>query len=132
MTYLLDTNAWIKVLNPEGEAFKARLLAHEQLNVFLCDVVKAELLYGAYKSSRKEANLNRLRILFSEFNSWPFDGRAADIFGRLRSELEQRGEPIGPFDLQIASIAIANDAIIETHNVREFSRIEGLALENWE
>ncbi len=132
MNYLLDTNAWIKVLNPGGEAFKARLLTHEQPRIFLCDVVKAELLFGAYKSPRKEANLARLAILFSEFNSWPFDGRAADIFGRLRSELEKRGQPIGSFDLQIASIAMANGAVIVTHNVREFSRIEGLALEDWE
>jgi tRNA(fMet)-specific endonuclease VapC len=132
MNYLLDTNAWIKVLNPGGESFKGRLLAHEQASIFLCDIVKAELIYGAQKSSRKEANIARLGILFSEFSSWPFDGRAAEIFGRLRSELDRRGEPIGPFDLQIASIAISNGATVVTHNVREFSRIEELLLEDWE
>lgn len=61
-----------------------------------------------------------------------FDLRAAEIFGKIRTKLEAIGMRIGPYDLQIAAIALANDAILVTGNVREFSRVEGLRIENWE
>jgi tRNA(fMet)-specific endonuclease VapC len=94
--------------------------------------VKFELYYGAYKSQNKDKNLANLAIFFDEFVSLPFDGRAADICGRVRSELNKKGTPIGVYDLQIAAIAIANNLVLVTHNVGEFSRVEGLKYEDWE
>jgi tRNA(fMet)-specific endonuclease VapC len=94
--------------------------------------VKAELYYGAYRSSRLESNLELYREFFSEFVSLPFDGRAAEVYGRIRVQLERLGTPIGPNDLHIASITIANNLILVTHNTREFSRVEGLEIEDWE
>lgn len=69
---------------------------------------------------------------FSELVSLRFDGNAAAVYGRIRARLEASGTPIGPNDLQIAAIALANDLILVTHNTREFSRVEGLRLEDWE
>jgi tRNA(fMet)-specific endonuclease VapC len=108
------------------------LKQHPPEQVLLCDVVKAELYYGAYKSVHKEHNLAVLSVLFTQFASLPFDGRAAQVFGQLRIDLERQGRTIGPYDLQIAAIALANDAILVTHNVREFSRVSNLHLEDWE
>ncbi len=62
----------------------------------------------------------------------PFDGNAAEIYGKIRAQLERLGTPIGAYDLQIAAIALAHHLILVTHNTREFSRIEELEIEDWE
>jgi tRNA(fMet)-specific endonuclease VapC len=62
----------------------------------------------------------------------PLDDLAAEHAGRIRASLEARGKPIGPNDLLIAAIAVANRLTLVTHNVEEFSRVEGLDQEDWE
>jgi len=98
----------------------------------MCDVVKAELLYGAYKSTRVEQNLAKLELVFSLVESLPFEGKAAMHFGKIRAYLAQKGTPIGPYDLQIAAVARAQDLILVTHNTREFARVPDLKIEDWE
>ena len=132
MLYLPDTNVWIQHLNPVPSIAKTKLSSHSPAQIVLCDVVKAELYYGAYKSARREANLAVLATLFAGFGSLPFDGEAARISGEIRANLARKGTPIGPYDLQIAAIALANNCILVTHNTGEFSRIAGLKLEDWE
>lgn len=94
--------------------------------------VKSELYFGAYNSDRKEANLALLAELFSQFESLSFDDQAADVCGQIRADLTKKGTLIGPNDLMIASIALAHDVTLVTHNVREFTRVEGLKIEDWE
>jgi tRNA(fMet)-specific endonuclease VapC len=105
MTYLLDTNACIQFLNPGTTAVPGHLAAISREEVAICQIVKAELYYGAYKSARREANLALLTKFFKQFVSLPFDDAAAEAYGRLRAELARRGTPIGPNDLMIAAIA---------------------------
>jgi tRNA(fMet)-specific endonuclease VapC len=62
----------------------------------------------------------------------PFDDRAAEFYGQIRARLAAQGLPIGPNDLMIASIALSNQLILITHNIREFSRVDGLQIEDWE
>lgn len=62
----------------------------------------------------------------------PFDDAAAVVYAEIRAALAQAGKPIGPNDLQIAAIALANDLTLVTHNTREFSRVQGLKLADWE
>ena len=64
--------------------------------------------------------------------SLPFSGDATRIYGESRADLARKGTPIGPYDLQIAAIALANDCVLVSHNTGEFSRIAGLKLEDWE
>ena len=130
--WLPDTNVWIAYLNPRSSAVKQAMLAHPASDIYLCDVVKAELFFGAYKSQRMEANMAVLEDLFKHFRSVPFDGRAAREFGRIRAELQRAGTPIGPYDLQIAALAIAYRFTVVTHNVDEFKRVRGLRYEDWE
>ena len=66
------------------------------------------------------------------YKSLPFDDRCAEAYGRIRARLAEVGSIIGPNDLLIASIAVVHGATLVTHNVREFSRVEGLAYEDWE
>jgi tRNA(fMet)-specific endonuclease VapC len=130
--WLPDTNVWIHYLNPIDSPARQNLRKQPMDSILLCDVVKAELYFGAYKSQRRESNLRLLTRLFGEFPSLPFDGAAARYFGQIRAELQRQGKPIGPYDLQIAAIALARQLTLVTHNTREFSRIEGLKLADWE
>jgi tRNA(fMet)-specific endonuclease VapC len=95
-------------------------------------VVKAELFYGAMKSSNASHNLAKQRAFLELFQSLPFDDTAAEIYGRIRAALAIKGTPIGPNDLMIAAIGLANDLTLVTHNTREFSRVPDLNLEDWE
>ncbi|PMB53139.1 VapC toxin family PIN domain ribonuclease [Fischerella thermalis CCMEE 5201] len=132
MNYLLDTNTCIRYLNRKSISIYNRLNLLSPRDIFLCDVVKFELYYGAYRSSRQQENLETLRVFFSEFVSLPFDSQAAAICGYIRSQLTKQGTPIGAYDLQIAAIALANDLTLVTHNVAEFSRVDELKIEDWE
>ncbi len=133
MIYLLDTNTCIRLLNPDRNSSVSRRLAMMRSgDVAICSVVKAELYWAAFKSSRQDSNLARLERFFNEFVSLPFDDQSALIYGQIRAQLAASGTPIGPNDLLIASIALANNLILVTHNTREFSRVEGLRLEDWE
>lgn len=132
MIYLLDTNTCILYLTRRSLSIVERLVKIPRQDVVLCDIVKAELYYGAYRGTRLESNLALYQEFFGEFVSLPFDGNAAVAYGRIRAQLEALGTPIGPNDLQIAAIALANNLILVTHNTREFSRVDGLGLEDWE
>lgn len=132
MTYLLDTNTCIQYISNRNQRVINTLKTKRRSDIFVSDIVKLELYYGAYKSSRQESNLRLLAEFFGEFICLPFDSKSAIIAGQVRANLEKKGTPIGPYDLQIAAIAMANDLILVTHNVREFSRIEGLNFEDWE
>ncbi|MFN8487761.1 MAG: type II toxin-antitoxin system VapC family toxin [Caldilineaceae bacterium] len=130
--WLLDSNTWIRYLNPAPSPVKAKLAAHSAAEILLCDVVKAELYFGAYKSQRVAQNLALLSTLFAQFHSLPFDGQIAQLFGEIRADLARKGTPIVPYDLQIAAIALANNVTLVTHNTTEFGRISTLRLEDWE
>ena len=132
MIYLLDSNTCIRYLNGQSESIRRNLEARRPEEIFLCSVVKAELIYGAVKSARPESNLEKLRRFTEPFSSLPFDDGAAEVYGRIRTSLERSGKPIGPNDLLIAAIAIANGATLVTHNTGEFSRVEDLRYEDWE
>jgi tRNA(fMet)-specific endonuclease VapC len=130
--YLLDTNACIRILNNSSKDLVERLRRHDSSEVRLCSVVKAELLHGARKSSRVTANLELLKHFFAPFQSIPFDDASAEHYGQIRRDLEQAGTPIGSNDFLIAATARAHGLVLITHNVREFSRVSGLQIEDWE
>jgi tRNA(fMet)-specific endonuclease VapC len=130
--FLLDTNACIRILNGSSPPVAARLQATSPAEVRLCAIVKAELLYGARKSARVDHNLRLLRRFFAPLVSLPFDDRCAEQAGLIRLDLERSGRPIGPNDLLIAATARAHDLTLVTHNLREFGRIPGLAIDDWE
>ena len=132
MKYLLDTNVCIRYLNGQSEGIRQRLGDRNPERIVLCSIVKAELLYGVHKSRNVARNLRKLAQFVDRFISLPFDDTAAEIYGRIRTRLEQAGAPIGPNDLMIAAIAVANDVVLVTHNTREFSRVEELEFEDWE
>ncbi len=132
MTYLLDTNTCIRFPNGTSEPVRRRFETSRSREISVCSMVKAELFFGAYKSAQPERNLSRIDRFLGAFPSLPFDDNAAQEYGRIRSDLEKLGTPIGPNDLCIAAIALANELILVTHNTGEFERVDGLQLADWE
>lgn len=129
---LLDTNVCIRLLNRRDAAIVQRFREHQPGEIALCSIIKAELLYGARHSRHVEANLRLLERFFEPLPSLPFDDRCAEDAGLIRADLAAQGTPIGPNDLLIAATARAHDATLVTHNTREFARITGLRLVDWE
>ena len=132
MTFLLDTNACIRYLNGKAPKIRERMRLHRPDEIQVCSVVKAELFAGAAKSTDPTRTLARQRAFLSQFVSLPFDDAAADVYGRIRAHLESAGTPIGPYDLQIAAIALAHGLVLVTHNTNKFSRVPSLLWEDWE
>ena len=132
MIYLLDTNVCIHLLNEKHPSILQHFREHSPTDVALCSVVKAELLYGARRSQRIEANLQLLKAFFAPLQSLAFDDECAEHYGQIHADLLSQGKPIGPNDTLIAAIARAHDATLITHNTGEFGRVAGLRMEDWE
>jgi tRNA(fMet)-specific endonuclease VapC len=132
MIYLLDTNVCIHLLNEKQPRILQRLKKHSPADIAICSVVKAELLYGARRSQRVEANLQLLTAFFAPLQSLSFDDTCAEHYGQIHADLLSQGKPIGPNDTFIAAIARAHNATLITHNTGEFSRVAGLQIEDWE
>ena len=92
----------------------------------------AELLYGTLRSADPPHNRALVEHFCRRFVSLPFDDRAADSYAAIRADLAATGQLIGPNDLLIAAIALANSVVLVTHNIREFGRVGGLRVEDWE
>ena len=133
MTYLLDANICIDYFRRHGTRALERALARVgPAEMSLCSIVVAELLAGCYGSQDPGAELAKVRQLRSLFPSFPLDDASAEVAARVYGELSARGERIGANDLFIAAIALTNDLTLVTHNVREFGRVPGLRVEDWQ
>lgn len=130
--YLLDSNVCIHLLNNRHSKIESHFRSHSPAEIALCSIVKAELFFGARHSQRVEANLQRLTNFFAPLNSLSFNDRCAEEYGIIRADLSMQSSIIGPNDLLIAATAKAYDAVLVTHNTKEFSRITGLRLEDWQ
>jgi tRNA(fMet)-specific endonuclease VapC len=131
MIYLLDTNACIHHLKFADSPITRKLTIHLPQTA-VCSVTKAELFYGAMRSTNPTQSIRVQQDFLELFVSLAFDDGAARICGRIRAQLADRGTPIGPYDLQIAAIALAYDLTLITHNVGEFNRIQELKIEDWQ
>lgn len=131
MKYYLDTNTCVYFLKAKNQNLKNRILSENPNNIKIPSIVKAELLYGAEKSQRKEENIRNIERLLFPLEIIGFNDNENIEYSTIRADLERRGEVIGPNDMFIAAIVKANDGILITNNVREFERVDGLKIENW-
>ena len=132
MIYLLDTNVCIRYLQGRSDSVVEQMQRTLASDIVVCSVVKAELFYGAARSQNPARSLAVQKRFLNQFISLPFDDKAAEIYGEVRTTLANTGRLIGPNDLLIAAIALANDATLVTHNIREFSRVPNLPFVDWE
>lgn len=132
MKYLLDTNVCIRLLKGFPEKIKHIITQIPNNDLAIPSIVHYELYYGACKSNRKTETLLVLEDFLSSFQTINFDNNIAKIAGEIRAKLDSKGTPIGPYDILIAASAISHNLVLVTHNIKEFSRIDNLSLEDWE
>jgi len=128
---LLDTNIvsyWMRgnlsIIN--------RLKHYRPKELAISTITLAEILYGIEKSPvKKRERYRKIDSICTELELYPFDEAAAREYAAIRSYLEKKGIPISERDLQIASIAMAINFHVVTHNTREFNRIPKLVVEDW-
>ena len=130
MTYLLDTNICIYIINQQPAEVLQRLIDAGRESLAISSVTVAELAFGVAKSTRADSRA-KLENFLSKFPILDWDEDAAWVYANVRKTLEAKGQRIGERDLLLASQAVALGATMVTNNTREFERIEGLKLENW-
>jgi tRNA(fMet)-specific endonuclease VapC len=131
MKLMLDTNVCIYLIKEHPAAVVERFAAHPVGDIGISVITLAELEYGVTKSSRPAKNREALEQFVSPLDVAPFDRAATAAYGRLRTALEKKGQPIGSMDLLIAAHALSLNVRLITHNVKEFGRAPGLRIEDW-
>jgi len=129
--YLLDTNICIFIRQKKPETLLRRFETLRQGEAAISVITYGELFYGAQKSSQRASATERLSELVVLLPALPLPEAAAEVYGKVRAELESKGQKIGNNDLWIASHALAADLILVTNNENEFSRVRGLKIQNW-
>jgi tRNA(fMet)-specific endonuclease VapC len=129
ITHLLDTDICIFALKRRSKLLE-KLVEHDG-HLAISDVTLFELYYGSEKYQEPQARVRQVEDLAARLEVIPFDSQAARSAADIRAVLESKGQIIGAYDLQIAGIARARGLILATGNVREFSRVAGLRVENW-
>ncbi|KOR38021.1 twitching motility protein PilT [Planktothricoides sp. SR001] len=131
MKFLLDTNICIYIIKQKPAKVLEKFKRLHPSDVGISSITLAELEYGIAKSQQSEKNRIALNQFLITLEIVKFDEKASNIYGGVRAELERKGLVIGAMDMLIAAHAISLDLILVTNNVKEFSRIPNLRLENW-
>ncbi|MGF1991786.1 MAG: type II toxin-antitoxin system tRNA(fMet)-specific endonuclease VapC [Nostoc sp. ZfuVER08] len=131
MRYLLDTNICIYLIKQKPQKVLDKFQTLSISDVGISSITVAELEYGVAKSQQQEKNRTALLQFLLPLEIVEFNQASATIYGSIRSDLENRGLIIGAMDMLIAAHGISLGITLVTNNLREFSRIPGLLLENW-
>lgn len=131
MRYMLDTNICIYVIKHKPVTVFQKLQNINPEDVCISSVTYAELVHGVEKSAAVEKNRLALSMLLANMEILDFNVDAADCYGKIRAALEKKGTPIGPLDMMIAAHAQSLGYTVVTNNMKEFSRVSALQIENW-
>ena len=131
MRYMLDTNICIYVIKHKPVTVFQKLQNINPEDVCISSVTYAELVHGVEKSAAVEKNRLALSMLLANMEILDFDVDAADCYGKIRAALEKKRTPIGTLDMMIAAHAQSLGYTVVTNNVKEFSRVSALQIENW-
>ena len=131
MRYMLDTNIVAFAKNNRPEVVLERMRRFDPGDLCVSSITLAELEYGVFNSSNPERNQLALTLFLANIEVVPCGADAAVEYGRIRADLRRKGTPIGANDLLIAAHAKSLGMTLVTNNTREFSRVEGLVLEDW-
>jgi tRNA(fMet)-specific endonuclease VapC len=128
--YLLDTNTLIYFFKDIGNVART-LLSKSPKDIAIPSISLYELEVGIAKSNNPQTRKQQLEALISRIVVLPFATKEAEAAAVIRAKLENSGRPIGPYDTLIAGIALSSNATLVTHNTKEFSRVEGIIIEDW-
>jgi tRNA(fMet)-specific endonuclease VapC len=131
MSYLLDTNICIHMLNNKSFSLLKHAKKKTHTNIYISSITEAELWFGVFNSSKVSENTKTLKTFIQCFPHLPFTSKDASVYGELRAIQNDSGKLIGHNDLFLAAQAIENDLILVTNNEKEFKLIKNLRLENW-
>jgi tRNA(fMet)-specific endonuclease VapC len=129
MPFLLDTNIVSDLMRHPRGRVAVRIAAVGEQQICTSIVVAAELRYGAMKRASPRL-VGQLEKVLSGIDVLPLESPADLIYGELRTQLEKHGTPISANDMLIAAHTLALGHTLVTDNEREFSRIDGLSVEN--
>jgi tRNA(fMet)-specific endonuclease VapC len=129
--WMLDTDICIALIKRQPLELIDRIKKRKPGDIVISSITLAELRFGASKSEQADKNSAALDQFLVPLEVLAFDDASAESYGRIRAALETDGTPIGSLDTLIASHARSINATIVTNNVREFSRVDGLRVENW-
>ena len=129
--YLLDTNICIYLIKKRPPEVFQRFQQLQLKQLHIPTVTVFELYYGIEKNNSQKRNLLALENFIAPLTVVDFNLEAAKKAAQIRSTLQNKGMPIGPYDTQIAAIALSLNMVLLTNNTREFERVDGLKLENW-
>ena len=131
MRYLLDTNTCIAVMRSHPTTVK-RMAAVPPGECAISTITGYELYTAVEKCSKPAIERAKVDLLLRAVRRLPFGSRGAKEAARIRALLETQGRPIGAYDVLLAGQGLARSLILVTANTKEFSRVPGLALENWQ
>jgi tRNA(fMet)-specific endonuclease VapC len=131
MMFLLDTNICILLIRQKSTQVLATLTSYAITDIGISAITVAELQYGVQRSTKQSQNQQALDQFLLPLTILPFDDGTALQYGRIRAYLEAQGLPIGALDTLIAAHAIQHNLTLVTNNIREFSRVHGLTVEDW-
>ncbi|NMC92760.1 MAG: type II toxin-antitoxin system VapC family toxin [Smithella sp.] len=129
--YLLDTNICIFAINKKTPQLINTINKKSKHDIYISSLTIAELEFGVENSQYVEKNRVALLKFISLFRILPFDDEDAVCYGKLKTKLKKKGEIIGPIDMLLAAQALSKDLIFVTNNADEFSRVDGLKIEDW-
>jgi tRNA(fMet)-specific endonuclease VapC len=132
MKWMLDTNICIDIIKERPRSVLDRFKDHAVGDIGISVLTLAELEYGVSASSRPAKNREALDQFVSPLEIAAFERQTSAEYGRLRAALEKKGQMIGSMDLLIAAHAVSLDVRLVTHNSREFGRVPGLKIEDWQ
>ena len=131
MKYLLDTNICIYLIKNKPKKLLVRIQKTPLNEIAVSSITIAEMEYGIAKSTKPTESRIALMKFLLPFEIIGFTEEAAAYYGSIRCDLQKKGAPVGNMDMLIASIALAHGLTLVTNNVKEFSRIDKLKVENW-
>jgi tRNA(fMet)-specific endonuclease VapC len=134
--YLLDTTVWIDLLRTNSPSIRRKLSEHSASVIGLSIITACELQYGLERRASKHPHLRAkeqhlLPAILAPFDVFSVDHAVVEIFGRIRTVLENSGTTIGALDTFIAAQALSLGASLVTSNTKEFTRVPGLQIEDW-
>ena len=127
--YILDTDICSYIMLNSSDTLLKNLELHKDDSIHITYITYAELLYGAFRKDSKKIQ-NKISHLLNKVKIIDFDERAAIEYAKIRTKLEKDGIPIGGMDILIAACAISNKFVLVTNNLKHFSRIDHLQIQN--
>jgi tRNA(fMet)-specific endonuclease VapC len=126
---MLDTDT-VSLLVRKNPSVIKNLVKHEEREICISAITYAELCFGLEKK-KSERLFNEVNAILGKITIIDFSDSQSELYGKIRLKLERSGTPLGDMDMLIAAAALSTGAILVSHNVKHFSKIEGIRVEDW-